>query len=521
MLALLCSLLPMCGFSTEHNLQDLLGISDQEVWRYGQALRKRAENIGCQNIRFVRLVDLLQDRSLGEPLSESDYVRDASTIRNEIYRRYMPQSFDVEAYIADDKDAMLTYRGYLKFLEVDLEKHPSISGSMSNAQAKKCQEQVAKDMMRRGKVSDHPQQLGAQNSLCQAFANAISGRLSSYIRLSIHSSTEATKLSISLIPQSGNYAMTPWHSSLVRELDGSIQMAHALRVPAKTHELVFDDGRPSYFRELSQLLNWQMEVNFDYLYPCGILISPRDVSAKYSLHNIYMQKVRALAEVCSPVILRGFLDTVDEHTFVAKSYDAGKPLFGSCNNIEARLANRDFQPSRMSLDCNGQSPEAVGQYFNHPARFRYVVALADAPPDAPCSLFASSRLFWQHLPPRHSITNLSKLTWSCKNTGASTNHWTNIPLVVPHPTDASRLCVRWHDAWHHVVSGMPQVDVCIDNGSQYFVSLMDLMLSDRRVCLRMNLRRGDVVLSDNFSTLHNGTAQNGEACSRFWHIDLN
>ena len=508
------------GWSTDHNIQDLLGISDQEVWNYGQALRKRAGDIGCRNIRFIRLVDLLQDRTLAEPLSESDYIRDAPTIRDEIYRRYIPQNFDVDAHIAGDRDAMLTYCGYLKFLEVDLEKGSSIPGSMTKAQAKKCQEQIAKNMIRRGKVNDYSPLPGVQLTFFQAFANAISGRLSSFIRLSIHSSTEATKLSISLIPQGGISAMTPWHSSLVRALDGSIHMAHALRVPAKTHELIFDGGRPSYFRESSHLFNWRMEVDFNYLYPCGILITPRDSSAKYSLHNIYMQNVRALAEMCSPVILRGFLDTMDRHTFVAKSYDAGKPLFGISKDFEARPAKCDLQPSRISLERNGETSEAFGQGYSHLARFRYIVALADAPPDSPCSLFASSKLFWQHLPPQHSADSLAKLTWSCENTNVSTSHLTNVPLVVPHPTDASRLCVRWHDTWHHVMSGYPQTEVCIDNGSQYFVALMDSMLSDRRVCLHMKLMRGDIVLSDNIATMHDRTAHIGEECSRFWRIDL-
>ena len=89
-------------------------------------------------------------------MSESDYIRNAPAIRDAIYQKYIPKSFDVDAHIAGDRDAMLTFRGYLKFLEVDLEKDSSTSGSISKTQAKKCQEQVAKDMIRRGKVNGCP-----------------------------------------------------------------------------------------------------------------------------------------------------------------------------------------------------------------------------------------------------------------------------------------------------------------------------------------------------------------------------
>jgi len=134
--------------------QDLLGVSDLEVWRYGQAVRKLGKEHGCSNIKFIRLVDLLQQRDLTEPLSEVEYLRAAPRFRDELYRTYIPHNFDVDTYIANEKDALLTYRGYLKFLEIDLEESngPSCE-NMSKAQKKKSLENVAKMMIQRGKVS--------------------------------------------------------------------------------------------------------------------------------------------------------------------------------------------------------------------------------------------------------------------------------------------------------------------------------------------------------------------------------
>lgn len=92
---------------------------------------------------------------------------------------------------------------------------------------------------------------------------------------------------MSLIPQIGRFH-TPWHAALVRAVDGSITMSHAAQVPALTHDLIYDtEGRPSYFRERSDLFNWPgMDVDFDYIYPTGIVITPRDRSERYSYCNV-------------------------------------------------------------------------------------------------------------------------------------------------------------------------------------------------------------------------------------------
>lgn len=129
-------------------------MTDLEVWKYGQALRKVGEEHECNNIRFIRLVDLLGRRDLGEPLSEADYLRDAPRFRDELYKTYIPDNFDVNTYIADEKDALVTYRGYLKFLELDLEENsgPDFE-NMTKAERKKNLENVAKMMIQRGKVS--------------------------------------------------------------------------------------------------------------------------------------------------------------------------------------------------------------------------------------------------------------------------------------------------------------------------------------------------------------------------------
>ncbi|PGH15795.1 hypothetical protein AJ79_02176 [Helicocarpus griseus UAMH5409] len=273
------------------------GITDKQVWTYGQALRKLAADTGCSNINFVRLVHLLGESEMGEPLSEEQYLKDAPYFRTQLHERNIPENFDVSAYIAKDPDTILTYRGYIKFLEKDLDDNGINDGTMSKRQIKKRHEETARNMIARGR----------------AFAIAIAKRFDKSVRLSIHPSTESTKISIAITPNKNGMIMTPWHSSLVRAVDGSIHMAHAGSVPALTHELIFENGRPSYFREKSSLYDWAgVDIDIHYTYPSGIIISPRNKTCKHQFSRVDMRKVRALAELCSPVVLRGWLDTPNQ-----------------------------------------------------------------------------------------------------------------------------------------------------------------------------------------------------------------
>ncbi|SLM34376.1 Pyoverdine biosynthesis [Lasallia pustulata] len=391
---------------------DLLGVSDQEVWRYGHALRQLADDCACNRLKFVRLRDLINVEDIGEPLSEEDYLRDASSFRDSLIKQYLPVDFD-PAQITNDADTCLTYRGYIKFLETDLADNvsPLDTERKSKAQTKRHHEDVAKGMISRGK----------------AFANSIAVKFPAHVRLSIHPSTETSKLSMSLIPQKGRSQMTPWHSSLVQALDGSIIMSHALSVPARTHDLIYEHGRPSYFRERSPLFHWPgMDVSFNYMYPCGLMVIPTDKSCRYSLHNVQMQKVRTLAEACSPVVLRGFADTTDGHIYEAKAHDLGAVapwMFGGKHIVKdvgrpGRMNNNVVSSEAMPMHYDGifkfakKTDAATGEEISvsAPPRFQYFTAIPPSPRGSGYTLFAASRLFWQHLPPQHTIDELKALT---------------------------------------------------------------------------------------------------------------
>ncbi|MCJ1248313.1 hypothetical protein MMC30_005530 [Trapelia coarctata] len=498
---------------------DLLGVSDQEVWRYGQALRQLARDCNCDHVSFVRLRDLIQGENLGEPLSEEAYLRDAPRFRAELNRQYLPEGFDPDVQISKDADTMLTYRGYIKFLEIDLATAGQESKSVSKSQLKKNHEKVAKQMIVRGK----------------AFANAIAISLSSHIRLSIHPSTEVSKLSMALTPQIGR-SSTPWHSCLVRALDGSITMSHANQVPALTHELVFKNGQPSYFRERSALFDWPgMDVEFDYMYPCGIMITPRDRSAKYSLHNVHMRKVRQLSEQCSPVVLRGFTDTTDVHTFEAKAYDAGvvAPWTFGVRQAVKDVGNNDHKASTvtsseaMPMHYDGffffakeTGPDGIERKVSKVPGFQYFTSITPSPPGSGYTLFASSQHFFQHLPASHSAEELAGLTWNCRHSSNWAHVMTKLPLVIKHPV-TGKPCIRWHEPWEQSRTKFSYNEINIENGHQRYKELVTDLLYDRRVCLYFAFQKGDVLVTDNISMMHTRTAFQGESGRELWRIHFN
>jgi hypothetical protein len=82
-----------------------------------------------------------------------------------------------------------------------------------------------------------------------AFAGACKAAFPDHLRLSIHQSTGEHKVSMSLLDTKTGYT-TPWHCSIAQMADGqwiSAPMGDFKENPLM--EVVYEDGRPSYFRE--------------------------------------------------------------------------------------------------------------------------------------------------------------------------------------------------------------------------------------------------------------------------------
>lgn len=125
--------------------------------------------------------------------------------------------------------------------------------------------------------------------------------------------------------------MTPWHSSIAVGADGTFRTVHAASV-RETHDLVYQDGRPHHFRERSPLYDLgETQIEFEHLYPCGLVIRPTPTEGEEpepSYRSLDAKKLRQLAEIQSPVVLRGFAETTDRELFINSAQDIGEVSSG-------------------------------------------------------------------------------------------------------------------------------------------------------------------------------------------------
>lgn len=302
--------------------------------------------------------------------------------------------------------------------------------------------------------------------------------------------------------------MTPWHGAVVRKVDGTITMMHAHKVMAMSHEVIYQNGRPMYFREKSDLFSWnEKPLEFEYLYPTGILVRPREsrtTSTKNALCTVDMQKVRKLSELCSPVVLRGFTETTDRRAFLAKAYDLGTVLpweFGLIQEVkdhgDAKVSNNSVTSKEaMPMHYDGMfkvitvKDEQTGEekQVSDVPLFQYFVCQAAAPKGDGYTLFSSSNRFVQYLPKSYNVEKLSKIRWRTHSHGYYQYDLGDLPLIVPHPTLGTP-CVRWLQPWPRWMTAYNSHDITIDNGSQNIISLVDSLTFDRRVCLYFTWER--------------------------------
>ncbi|KAF2968322.1 hypothetical protein GQX73_g5263 [Xylaria multiplex] len=396
---------------------DILGVSDQEVWRYGQELRKMAEKNGCHCIRFARICDLVGAEHNSEALDEELYLAKVSEYRS-LLEANTPSGFDVLDAITNDPDISKTYKGYKKFLMSERDDR----ANRSRSQTERENSGIAKAMIVRGK----------------AFAETVKYKYPDFIRLSIHPSNDSHKISITMLPQDNEIVMTPWHGAAVRSADGSVSMSHAILIPAMTHDIVYIDGRPSYFRERSEVFNWpNMDVTFEYMYPCGIMIKPANPTSFYPLSMVDMQKVRTLATTCSPVVLRGFSDTKYCGILTTKAYNFG-PVILRKPRVTQEVEDEFKIPPQSSFtvptevipiryDGTSQMAAMESKNFgpeNKPLdtpRFLYSVSRTTSRSNDDYTLFSSSDLLARYLPQAYNINTQSETRHAFVGTGPGHN----------------------------------------------------------------------------------------------------
>ncbi|KAJ5788030.1 hypothetical protein N7457_003020 [Penicillium paradoxum] len=255
---------------------DLTGISDEEVWDYGNRLRKIAVEKGYACIQFHRIMNML-GLYTGAQISKAEYVRLCDLSRTELHRRCGRPGFDVDRFLKSDEDYLRTYNGYDKFMKVDLKFSPVTKDCTGPKQYKKRIKTIAKKMIVRG----------------VEYAELVRQIYPDSLRLSIHPSSGQTKLSCPLIPQANSFSMSPWHCSVAVRANGAFITAHKASHREK-FDLVNRDGHPYFFRESSPLFLWEASVDFEHHYGQHLVIRTQDAIG-HDLSDSDLDKLALLA----------------------------------------------------------------------------------------------------------------------------------------------------------------------------------------------------------------------------------
>jgi alpha-ketoglutarate-dependent taurine dioxygenase len=377
-----------------------------------------------------------------------------------------------------------------------------------------------------------------------AFASALKDKKSRYIPLSSQSfgaTKQKNTLEISLLPHSGaSKSLAPWQSCIAIELDGRYRSAHASELqndPA--YELVLGStGSPSHYRAKSDIWNWNedgLDVSFEHLYPTGTIIRPNPSSAGAvpSIQALPMRKVRVLSQRFSPIVLRGFAETTNEEYFLAKGNELGEILTWTFGQILKVKDSGEVDKNANNVTSNEAMPMHFDGIFKFvdttdpvtgvvkkvltPPRYQYFTCLSTAPKGDGYTLFANSRLFFQHLPKPFSLERLEKATWSMVNDGFWSAKQTELPLVVQHK-ETGAACLRWHEPWTKTKFSKYFIEIENDEAGEELVSVINSLLYDYRICLRFEWEEGDLLINDNVSMLHTRTAFSGNCEREMWRI---
>ncbi|CAG8983749.1 hypothetical protein HYALB_00009845 [Hymenoscyphus albidus] len=501
---------------------DLLGVSETEVWNYSTALRKLAAE-KFPHITFSRLSHLIGD-DCPEPKSLEVYLENADWYRSTMVGRHLNKDFDVSHELKHHINALMTYRGYIKFLGVDLAHEPSRQGK-SKSQVKKMNEKTAKKMIERG----------------AAFALALQNAFPTSVRISIHQSVSEYKLPIALLPGAEAY-ITPWHAAPAFELDGSWKFAHKHSFSNDdSYELIYKNDQPSYYRKISDLYSWDnVAIEVTPVHPCGLMLSPTNKNQEFSMEVIDMQKIRKLSEYNSPIILRGFKNTTDLSLFTQKAREMGDVMPWKFGEV---LVVKDAGENGGGLN-NVLSAEPMPFHFDglfkttivkdektgedkvvpQPPKFQWFTVATPAPQACGMTLIASSRLLFSLLPKEYNLERLQDLTWTVSTTAFDNAVIPRLPLVEPHPILATP-CIRYHEPWPTSKTKFDPTYVTIDDissdESQKITDAIDSLLYDPRVCYYHTWVEGDLILSDNISMMHTRSEFIPNSPRELWRIHIN
>ncbi len=153
---------------------------------------------------------------------------DLSSKRNSLMQQFGISETELEHRILMDMNVNFLYKGMIRFMNEEL----AIKEFPSRSQQQKAAKLLVRQMMQRN----------------EAYSNLVKDEFKSYIRLSMHPSTNnGDKYSIKLIP--GDKAFrSPWHCALYVNDQGEYETVHKKEAEAMGLELVTKNNQPYYYK---------------------------------------------------------------------------------------------------------------------------------------------------------------------------------------------------------------------------------------------------------------------------------
>lgn len=263
---------------------DLVLVSDTEVWKYGQEIRNMVEaNFFHHNIKVVYAMELLGITNQEDP-DEETFFATIDQCRDQILAQFIQHEEAMQQLIDEDPDSRLTYTGIKTFCKVDQENSIYRKQAPSRKAFLRDMSSLALKILARS----------------EGFGKLIRNRLPNHIRLSIHPSSGAAKLSICLLPQPPGYvARAPWMSSIAVDQKGNYLSVHSKDV-RENHDLIYRDGKPWLFRERCPVYEMQRDQKeewaMEHMYPTGVRVSPLSSPRMQSIISpLIKQKLKELA----------------------------------------------------------------------------------------------------------------------------------------------------------------------------------------------------------------------------------
>ncbi|KAL8764382.1 MAG: hypothetical protein Q9184_000087 [Pyrenodesmia sp. 2 TL-2023] len=131
---------------------DVVGISEEHTWEYSEALARIIEEKGFDRLKLRRVMDVIGFTDQ-QPMTKQIYLSLTNPSRTTLMQKYGRTEDDIRALIATDHDTLMTYRGFIRFLENDLRYSAIASKARSGSQYRKSVKLVAKAMMIRAEKS--------------------------------------------------------------------------------------------------------------------------------------------------------------------------------------------------------------------------------------------------------------------------------------------------------------------------------------------------------------------------------